>query len=418
MNFRTQADLLTYLYHLPRLHPKSDLSYIKRVLAQLGHPERQVKTVHVTGTNGKGSTSYYLSRLIQKAGPKTGLFVSPYVQVFNERIQIAGENISEARLLQVAGLVQQAIDQLALTTTDFVLTTFEFEVAMAFVTFSLTHCEYAVIEVGIGGTHDKTNVIIPECSVITTVAMDHEDLIGPTLADIAREKSGVIKAGKPVVLGKIPPAVRTIILKRAMQLAAPVYELAQVFQVTTGAGLQIQVGEQILKLPWYPLVEGYDIAMAVQVLQILKLQLTPAEIIASIKETVILGRYQIRTQQPLVILDGGHNLQAISHLLTFVRSEQQHRQGKVRVLIGMMKDKDLAEIFQLFDDSEQLTLTAIDYPRAARRTDFPQFVQDKYPFVQDYRRAYVRLKAQSKPNDILLVTGSFYLVSEILQIGD
>ena len=193
MKFTNVDQVINRIYSLPKLHPKNDLSYVKRILKQLNNPQDSVKTIHVTGTNGKGSTSYYLSNLLQKAGQKTGLFVSPYIYEFNERIQLNGKNISNRDLVEVANKIEAAIKELKKTDPDFSLVTFEYEVALAFQFFAQKKCDYAVIEVGIGGEHDKTNVITPEVSIITTIGLDHEKIIGPTLADIAKEKSGVVK---------------------------------------------------------------------------------------------------------------------------------------------------------------------------------------------------------------------------------
>ena len=215
MKFTNVDQVINRIYSLPKLHPKNDLSYVKRILKQLNNPQDSVKTIHVTGTNGKGSTSYYLSNLLQKAGQKTGLFVSPYIYEFNERIQLNGKNISNRDLVEVANKIEAAIKELKKTDPDFSLVTFEYEVALAFQFFAQKKCDYAVIEVGIGGEHDKTNVITPEVSIITTIGLDHEKIIGPTLADIAKEKSGIIKQNKPVVLGNIPQDVLDILLDKA-----------------------------------------------------------------------------------------------------------------------------------------------------------------------------------------------------------
>ena len=221
MNYQ---EVIEKIEHLPKLHKRNDLSYIRRVLTKLGNPEDKVKTIHVTGTNGKGSTSYYLSNLLQKAGQKTGLFVSPYIIKFNERIQINGQGISDDDLVIGFEKISEAIKDIRRQDPDFNLVTFEFETVLAFWLFAYKQCDYAVIEVGIGGEHDKTNVITPEVSIITTIGLDHEKIIGPTIEDIAHEKSGIIKEKRPIVLGNIPNNVHNILLKKAEQLHAPLYE--------------------------------------------------------------------------------------------------------------------------------------------------------------------------------------------------
>lgn len=231
MKFTNVDQVINRIYSLPKLHPKNDLSYVKRILKQLNNPQDSVKTIHVTGTNGKGSTSYYLSNLLQKAGQKTGLFVSPYIYEFNERIQLNGKNISNRDLVEVANKIEAAIKELKKTDPDFSLVTFEYEVALAFQFFAQKKCDYAVIEVGIGGEHDKTNVITPEVSIITTIGLDHEKIIGPTLADIAKEKSGIIKQNKPVVLGNIPQDVLDILLDKAQAEKSKSFLLGRDFKI-------------------------------------------------------------------------------------------------------------------------------------------------------------------------------------------
>ncbi|WEV42907.1 bifunctional folylpolyglutamate synthase/dihydrofolate synthase [Lactobacillus sp. ESL0684] len=416
MIFTNAQAVISYLYTLPKLHDKADLSYIKRVLAVLDNPQDKIKTIHVTGTNGKGSTSYYLSNLLQKAGQKTGLFVSPYVFAFGERMQVNGQNISDDQLVIVANQVERALSKISRKESNFALSTFEYEVAMAFTFFAQVKCDYAVIEVGIGGRRDQTNVIIPEVSIITTVGLDHEKLIGPTIEDIAREKSGIIKANRPVVLGNIPTSVLPIIEQQANQMHAPCYLLSRDFTVNSNQRLSYQDKQHKLEFFIKPEVESYDIAVAVQAFNLLKIPLTAAEIVAAINQTVIPGRYQILQNDPLIILDGAHNLQAMSNLLEFVHQEQNKRHGQVRTLIMMMKDKDLGPVFSLFNDTDQVELTTIDYPRAAKKQDFPKSIQAKYSYHEDWQQAYNKLKRVSTSHDILLVTGSFYLVGNVLQL--
>lgn len=407
------SEFLDYLYALPNLHPKSDLSYIKRVLAKLDNPQDKVKTIHITGTNGKGSTSYYISNLLKKAGQKTGLFVSPYIKEFNERIQINGKNIPDSDLIKLANQVVAVITEIQKEEADFNLVTFEFEVVMAFLYFAKQNCDYAVIEVGIGARRDKTNVIVPQVSVITTIGFDHEAIIGPTLADIAKEKAGIIKEKTPIVLGNLPEEILPIVLSEAKQKNAPVYLFGQDFKLHTGSVFEL-TSKQNYRFNLRPQVEGYDIALSVKVFELLNLHLSKAEIEAAINETQIPGRYQVLQTKPQIILDGAHNIQAIENLLAFVRKEKTS--GRVYVLLAMMKDKDITEVLGKFKD-EQVLLTTLPYPRTAKLADYHK-LNVTLPFEQDYWQAYLNLKQKMQSNDILVVTGSFYLVSAILNKGE
>ena len=414
MKFTNAQEVIFCLYSLPHLHPKNDLSFIKKILAKLGNPQDQVKTVHITGTNGKGSTSYYLATLLKKAGQKTGLFVSPYVYRFNERIQLNNQDISDQDLVKAANKVQAAFEEIQKEDNDFSLVTFEYEVAIAFVYFADPKCDYAVIEVGIGGEHDKTNVITPEASIITTIGLDHEQIIGPTIQDIAREKSGIIKRNRPVVLGNVPQEVLPILKQKAEKEQAPLYQLGRDFEVKLDEQIVYSDNEHELAFKLRPQVEGFDIAIAVRTFFLLDLPLTNEKVEQAIDQTVIPGRYQVLQTKPLIILDGAHNIQAMTNLLKTVHQLAEKRQGHIHALVTMMKDKDLEQVFALFKQNDDVLLTTLDYPRVAKQNDFPIDVQRRYNYERDYQRGFTTLKNKMADNDILLVTGSFYLVSAIL----
>ena len=414
MKFINAQEVISCLYSLPHLHPKNDLSFIKKILAKLGNPQDQVKTVHITGTNGKGSTSYYLATLLKKAGQKTGLFVSPYVYRFNERIQLNNQDISDQDLVKAANKVQAAFEEIQKEDNDFSLVTFEYEVAIAFVYFADQKCDYAVIEVGIGGEHDKTNVITPEASIITTIGLDHEQIIGPTIQDIAREKSGIIKRNRPVVLGNVPQEVLPILKQKAEKEQAPLYQLGRDFEVKLDEQIVYSDNEHEITFKLRPQVEGFDIAIAVRTFFLLDLPLTNEKVEQAIDQTVIPGRYQVLQTKPLIILDGAHNIQAMTNLLKTVHQLAEKRQGHLHALVTMMKDKDLEQVFALFKQNDDVLLTTLDYPRVAKHNDFPIDVQRRYNYERDYQRGFTTLKKKMADNDILLVTGSFYLVSAIL----
>lgn len=411
MKFTNIDQVIKRIYSLPKLHPKNDLSYIRRILKQLNNPQDSVRAIHVTGTNGKGSTSYYLSNLLQKAGQKTGLFVSPYIYEFNERIQLNGKNISNNDLIKTANEIETAIEILKKDDPNFSLVTFEYEVALAFQFFAQENCDYAVIEVGIGGEHDKTNVIIPEVSVITTIGLDHEKIIGPTLKDIAEEKSGVIKSNKPVVLGNVPQNVLEVLLNKAQSENSKSFLLGRDFQIKIMPDvIEYQDSKNLYNFALRPLVEAYDIGVAVQAIQLLQLDLDRKKIEEAINETRIPGRYDVIQTSPEIIVDGAHNLQAMENLLNLVRKKKK---GQIYVLLGMMKDKDLGPVTKLFKD-EKVTLTRIDYPRAARLEDFPKEAQKEFEYKENFEEAYTSLKNKLQADDMLLVTGSFYLVGAVL----
>ena len=405
-------EVINQIEHLPKLHEKNDLSYIKEVLSYLGNPQNKVKTIHVTGTNGKGSTAYYITNLLKKAGLKTGLFVSPYISKFNERIQVDLELISDEELVNAYQVVNEAINQIRKSKPQFSLVTFEFETAMAFWLFAHKECDYAVIEVGIGGEHDKTNVIDPEVSVITSIGLDHEDIIGPTIKDIAREKSGIIKKNKPVVFGKIAPEPKAILKLRSKEVGANYFQYGKDFKIKIIAQkVYFSNKKYNLYFTYRSEVEAIDMALAIEVITLLPIKLTAQEVSETLNTTIIPGRYQVIQKMPMIILDGAHNVQAISNLLSYVRKVPHQN---LYFLMGMMKDKDLEDVFAEFESCDKFILTRINYPRAAKFEDFPPSIKNKAEYIEDFATAFDLAKNKLKKDDILVVTGSFYLVGAIL----
>lgn len=416
-----EGDAISYIHQLPRLHRKNDLSYVKRALAYFANPQDKIKTIHITGTNGKGSTSYYLNSLLQKAGFKTGLFVSPFITEFNERIQINSKNIAGTDLVSLTKRVAAAVADLAGQTSgteeEFILTEFEFLVVMAFVYFAEQKVDFAIIEAGIGAKHDKTNVITPLVSIITSVGMDHEQLIGPTLLDIAAEKSGIIKNSVPVVVGRLSPDVLKLIRATAKKRAAPLAVFGRNFVVQehsqTSFSYENWSDKTMLNFRMRPNVEQIDVAIAVTAFKIVYDQLSEHQIEAAIDETQIVGRYQVLRQSPKVIADGAHNVQAMTNFYGYLKSLVAGDATRIHFLLTMMKDKDLHEVLELISASD-ITLTTIDYPRAAKRADFVAAGLGDIKFEPDFKIAYKNLEQNVAPDDIIAISGSFYFVTDFL----
>lgn len=255
---------------------------------------------------------------------------------------------------------------------------------------------------------------MPEASIITTIGLDHEQIIGPTIQDIAREKSGVIKHNRPVILGNIPKNVLPILEQKAKIEDAPIYLLGKDFNVSIDQKIHYIDSQYKLNFVLRAQVEAYDIAVAFKTFSLLNLKLSDEDIENAIDQTIIPGRYHILEQKPLVILDGAHNIQAMTNLLNTVHQLAQKRGGHVHALITMMKDKDLEQVFSLFNKDDDVLLTTLSYARTAKKNDFPIDVERRYNYDRDYRSGFTKLKNKMADNDVLLVTGSFYLVSAIL----
>ena len=209
-----------------------------------------------------------------------------------------------------------------------------------------------------------------------------------------------------------------IIEERAREKSSPIRKLGKDFFVSGDQKIRYRDNKKKLSFNLRPEVEGFDIAVAIQAFSLLHLPLASDEIEDAINQTIIPGRYQVLQSEPLIILDGAHNIQAMQNLLNFIHEQAHLRHGTVRILMMMMRDKDLDEVFSLFQPTDQVELTTIDYPRAAKKKDFPDWVVQKYPYQENWQSAYKQLKLESQANDILLVTGSFYLVGEILHLEE
>src|SRR5690606_1580200 len=221
--FTTYADTLTYLYqNLPVFQRvgsaayKKDLANTVRLCEVLDNPQKKFKSVHTAGTNGKGSTSHMLAAVLQVEGYKTGLYTSPHLHEFTERIRVDGAEVSREFVVDFVNRIHPYIDEIR---PSF----FEITVAMAFDYFARQHVDIAVIEVGLGGRLDSTNVITPELSLITNIGLDHKDLLGDTLVQIAGEKAGIIKPGVPVVISERQPEIDYVFIRRARELGSPIY---------------------------------------------------------------------------------------------------------------------------------------------------------------------------------------------------
>lgn len=422
----TTAQAIAYIHSLPRLHPDKSLQYVQRALTALKNPQQKIKTVHVTGTNGKGSVCYYLTNLLVNSGFKVGTFASPYVKTFNERIQINGKPIDDAKLLLLTQKIMNLVTQIQKENPDFYLVEFEFLTVMMFEYFAHEKVDFGIVEVGIGGEHDKTNVITPELAIITNIGMDHAQLIGPTLSDIAQEKAGIIKFQKPVILGEIPSKVQSIIDTRAKQQQAPVYQLGKHFKIE-----QIQLHDvsrtsftwnnqtlsfKDLQIASFAPTQVIDAALAVQAYLILCPQATVSNVIIqkSLAVDNLPGRTQIISRDPLIILDGAHNEPAIRALITNLGAIRQQR--RVVVLYAAMVDKQRQNILeQLEAFADEIIITTLDEARAAKSSDY-QDLKPQEHFIQPWPVAFAQAVTSLESESMLVICGSLHFASAILDL--
>ncbi|HEY4964960.1 MAG TPA: folylpolyglutamate synthase/dihydrofolate synthase family protein, partial [Puia sp.] len=350
---------------------KADLTNIQLLTATLGHPERKFKSIHIAGTNGKGSVSHMLAAILQKAGYKTGLYTSPHLHDFRERIRINGQMIPEKQVVRFTERIQPAIDQIE---PSF----FEITVAMAFDWFANDSVDIAVIETGLGGRLDSTNIIIPEVSVITNISYDHMDLLGDSLRKIAYEKAGIIKAGVPVVIGEEQDESRDVFLKTAGETGSPIHFASKNRfpgeWKTEGRFLYVQLTEthnnqkknfHLDLTGLYQLKNLTTVAEAVSVLNQKGYLITDWAMQQGLKQvkhlTGLYGRWDILHEHPLVITDVAHNeegMKAIAKQIENTSHEELH------IIIGMVKDKAIENILRHLPVMAIYYFTRAQIPRA------------------------------------------------------
>ncbi len=430
MNYRQTLD---YLYdQLPMFHRvgaaayKADLNNTTALCQMLGQPEKGFLSVHIAGTNGKGSTSHLLASVLQSAGYKTGLFTSPHLKDFRERIRINGKKIPKSF---ITSFVNQHRVQFEPIRPSF----FEYTAVMAFQYFKEAKVDIAVIETGMGGRLDSTNVITPLLGVITNISKDHMAYLGNTLQKIAVEKAGIIKPAIPVVIGESQPATMEIFIQRAAEMNSPVLfadkhykiikdpEVKDQFFLIPGDGIPIQC-------PLKGIYQEKNLVTAYQAIQILKNQrsgngnlvfkITEEHIRAGfrnvIKLTGLQGRWQVLRQKPKVICDVGHNEAGIRSIIKQLRSESY---DTLHWVFGMVNDKDTDHILNLLPQEAQYYFCKADIPRGLDANELKQKAEQSglsgnvYPSVSI---AYESALKAAGENDLVFIGGSTFVVAEVL----
>lgn len=424
------SETLNYLYeHLPMFSRqgasayKKDLTNTLLLCNKLGNPQQHFKSIHIAGTNGKGSTSHMLAAILQKAGYKTGLYTSPHLKDFRERIKINGELCTEAFIIDFVEKMKPAIAEIQ---PSF----FEITVAMAFSYFSEAQVDVAVIETGLGGRLDSTNIIMPELSIITNIGWDHMNLLGNTLEAIAGEKAGIIKQHVPVVIGEVIDETKPVFEKAAAQKNAPIYYAQQAFSVLeyqqTFTTLTVkllnnkngEINAYQLDLPGiYQLNNLITILTAVNQLKQQGWQLSDQSIIKGLANakslTGLHGRWELLHQYPTVIADVAHNEAGIKQLLHQIKL-CKYRQ--LHIVFGMVKDKDSQLVLSLLPTNAQYYFTQANIPRALNATELTETAKDFRLIGNSYADVNAALKAAMQMalnDDLIVVCGSVFLIAEI-----
>lgn len=402
---------------------KKDLDNTIKLCEALGNPQKKFKTVHVAGTNGKGSTSHMLAAILQTAGYKTGLYTSPHLKDFRERIKVNGNMIDEQFVIDFTANVQSLIDEVS---PSF----FEITVAMAFDYFAKQKVDIAIIEVGLGGRLDSTNIIAPEVSVITNIGMDHMNILGDTLAKIASEKAGIIKTGVPAVVGEILPETKPVFEQAALKANAPLIIASDKRRAIDWKYdhhfLTVEVSTfhtdennfYSLDLPgMYQTKNLVTVLEAVYQLQQKGWKISHENILHALKNvkklTGLFGRWQIIHQNPTVILDVGHNQDGIKAIVSQLEVTTFH---KLHIVIGMVKDKEINVVLSLLPKQATYYFTQAQLPRALNANNLKleglkhKLEGNAFPTVNEAVKEAMKKAAK---DDLILVCGSVFVVGEV-----
>lgn len=432
-------ETLQYLYsRLPMFSKegqaamKPGLQNIIKFCQKLGNPEEKFKSIHVGGTNGKGSSSHMLAAVLQKAGFKTGLYTSPHLRDFRERICINGEMISENAVIDFVKTNRQFIEEIE---PSF----FEVTVAMAFEHFALHKVDIAIIEVGLGGRLDSTNIIQPEISLISNIGYDHMNILGNTLAEIAIEKAGIIKTKTPVIISQRQEEIQEIFINKSSELESSLTFASDDWEITRSSLqntntdlLKVEIKQKStnenpifkFKSLELDLTGSYQLKNLAGVLSTLKQLKTLGYVISdqniksalgSVKTlTGLMGRWQTLGKKPLTICDTGHNEDGIKEVLKNIRLSKFNN---LHMVIGMVKDKDISKILALLPQEAKYYFCQPNIPRAKSADElYAEAMQFglKGDCFESVNSALEAAKRNALEDDLIFIGGSTFVVAEIV----
>ena len=400
MNYK---DTISYLYEKLPMYQRSgsiaykkDIGNIIKASEILGNPHLDFKSIHIAGTNGKGSTSHMISSVLQEAGYKVGLYTSPHLKDFRERIKINGNIISKRLVINFIKKHKSNFEKIHMSF-------FELTVAMAFNYFSEENIDIAVIECGLGGRLDSTNIILPEVSVITNISLDHTDLLGDTLEKIALEKSGIIKKNTPVIIGRKQKETKRIFEQKASKENSKII-YAKNFNYKCDLKGHYQK-------------ENIDTAITT-IKNLDKFKIDEKDIKKGlnniVKNTSLQGRWQIISNEPLIICDTAHNIDGLNVVVNQINKIQFNN---LHFIIGLVNDKNIDSVLSILPKNAYYYFCQADVPRAMNKTDL-QTESKKFnlkgEIFPSVKKALNQAKKRSKRNDLIFVGGSTFVVAEII----
>ncbi len=398
---------------------KKDLKNTWALCEALGNPQHKFKSVHVAGTNGKGSVSHMLASVLQEANYKVGLYTSPHLQSFTERIRISGVEVSKDWIAQFVSQHQAIIEEIK---PSF----FEITVAMSFAYFAEERVDIAVVETGLGGRLDSTNVITPELSIITNIGLDHMDMLGDTLEKIAAEKAGIIKEEVPVIISETQKETEGVFFKKAHSVQAPIIFADRIYSEVKSNGQTILINKSNMSmLPLdldvkgaYQIRNARAVILAVDLLNQNGFSISKEKMLTGLsrvkKNTNLRARFEIIRHEPLIIFDVAHNKEGVS--LSLEELQKQNFKD-LHIIYGCVNDKDVSSVLPLFPANANFYWTQADVPRALDISELESKAAEigiKGKAFETPKLALQFAKSQCQKEDCILVIGSFFILETLL----
>lgn len=417
-------EALKYVESIGKFGINLGMDRIERFCELLGSPEKKLKVIHVGGTNGKGSTTTFMSKILENAGYRVGVYTSPYIERFTERIRVNKDEIPES---EVARLVTEMVPHVETLVKEGLEHPTEFEVitAVAFKYFSEQNVDFVILEVGLGGRFDATNVVDPLLSVLTTISLDHTNVLGNNVSEIAYEKAGIIKKDRPCVLYPQEESANKVILNICKEMNSKVYLVEDINHEILNesidgtkynlSGSINYTGLQIGMLGHHQVMNTKTALLTIKVLKELGYDISDEAIYKGLSEAKWPARFELLTKNPLIILDGGHNVQGIEALVDSIK--KYFPKEKLKITCGMLKDKDYEKMTSdLLSIGESFITVMPDNDRALTAEELAEIIRkngrEAVPAKTIKDAVELSLK-ERKEDEMLVFCGSLYMIGEV-----
>lgn len=421
-------EAMSYIHEVGNFGSNYGLERTVKLLDLIGNPHMKSKFIHVAGTNGKGSTTAILAEILKEKGFKVGMYTSPYLEEFEERIQINGENIPKDRLAQLVTKIKKAVDKVIEEGYNHP-TEFEIITCLMFLYFAEEKIDYGVIEVGLGGRLDSTNVITPILSIITSISYDHMNLLGNTLGEIAKEKAGIIKENIPVVIYPQEEEAFKVIEDACFSTKSNLITT----DISRGRFIKVLDEDRIyqlvnitfdeedfeVKLPLLGQHQISNLLVALNAYKVLcnkeNIKFSIEDIKSAVKKVKWIGRLEVMNKKPLIVIDGAHNIQGISNLKNNV--EKYFKYNKIYLILGILADKEVEKMVKIIAPIAYKVYALTPLSTRAENASELKIVIDKYNnnciAYESYYDAIIDALKEAEEDDLILVSGSLYMIGDM-----